>query len=248
MATTPLKNDIADKKTNTTASSRVYEALRDEISIGTYGVGSRLTEGALAKSMNVSRTPVREALHRLASEGFVTLSPHAGALVKGWSAQDARDVFETRAIIESEAAARAARAATADDIAILEDLANRMEGAAGAPLRDVHGYSEMNRNFHGHILRMSGNRRIENIALNLMDLGFLVRSYRLFGQEDVNRSLSDHRQLVTAIRDGEADWAAAIMRAHVLSAACVFKGTHDVGDTQGETERTAPRKITQRGN
>lgn len=237
MITTTLKNGAPPRKAHKTASSRVYETLRDDISVGRYGVGERLTEGALAESLEVSRTPVREALRRLASEGFVTISPHAGALVKGWSARDARDVFETRAIIESEAASRAARNATAQDIQTLDDLARRMEDSAGAPLSDVHGYSEMNRDFHGHILRMSGNRRLEDIALNLMDLGFLVRSYRLFGQEDVDRSLSDHRQLVTAIREGETDWAAAIMRAHVLAAARVFKGTHKDSDTQRSGER-----------
>lgn len=246
MATPPSKDGPKTKKPNKTASSRVYETLRDDISGGVYSVGDRLTEGALAEALEVSRTPVREALRRLASEGFVTLSPHAGALVKGWSSQDARDVFETRAIIEAEAAGRAARAATVQDIQILDDLARRMEGAAGEPLRDVHGYSEMNRDFHGHILRMSGNRRIEDIALNLMDLGFLVQSYRLFEQEDVNRSLSDHRQLVTAIREGEADWAAAVMRAHILAAARVFKGTYEDNATD-PAERKAPTKTSQKG-
>jgi len=208
-----------------TAAVRVYEEVRDAIASGRYAVGERLTEGAIAETMGVSRTPVREALRQLASEGFVTLSPHAGALVKGWSAQDARDVFETRAIIESDAAARAARNATAADVAALQDLAQRMETAARAPVRDVSGYSELNRRFHARILSLSGNRHLEEIALNLMDMGFLVRAYRTFEQTNVERSLSDHQQLVEAIRDGDADCAAAVMRAHVLTAARIFKGT-----------------------
>ncbi|NVK32973.1 MAG: GntR family transcriptional regulator [Rhodobacteraceae bacterium] len=235
MPATSKNKAAALPKRRETAASRVYETLRDEISGGRFRVGDRLTEGALAEEMTVSRTPVREALRRLESEGFVTISPHAGALVKGWSAQDARDVFETRAIIEAAAAGRAARNATASDVQALDDLARRMEAAAGGPLQDVAGYSEMNRDFHARILHLSGNRRIEGIALNLMDLGFLVRSYRLFGQEDVDRSLSDHRQLVTAIRDGEADWAAAVMRAHILAAARIFKGTHDVPEPTGQS-------------
>ncbi len=124
------------------------------------------------------------------------------------------------------------------DVQTLDDLAQCMEDAAGAPLRDVAGYSEMNLNFHARILRLSGNRRIEDIALNLMDLGFLVRYYRLFGQEDFDRSLSDHRQLVIAIREGEADWAAAVMRAHVLSAARIFKGTHEATEPSKPMERS----------
>ena len=92
-----------------TSANRVYEMLRDAISSGKYQVGDRLTESNLAKDVDVSRTPVREALQRLAAEGFVDISPHAGAVVKGWTQTDVREVFETRALIESAAAGLAAR-------------------------------------------------------------------------------------------------------------------------------------------
>lgn len=215
----------AGKSDRQTAAERVYVWVRDLISSGRFAVGERLIEGALAEEVQVSRTPVREALRRLASEGFVTLSPHAGAIVKGWSEKDVRDVFETRALIESAAAGLAARNAGPDDIARLTAMAARMEPLARSVPRDVMAYSEANRAFHAEILRISDNRRMEEIALNLMDLGFLVRSYTQFETEDVQRSLSDHRQLVTAIGTGDERCAEALMRAHILAAARIFRGT-----------------------
>lgn len=213
------------KSDKQTAAERVYRSVRDSISSGRFVIGERLIEGALAEEVEVSRTPVREALRRLASEGFVTLSPHAGAIVKGWSEREVRDVFETRALIESAAAGLAARHARPDDVERLSEMAARMEPLAKSSPRDVMAYSEANRAFHAEILRISGNRRMEEIALNLMDLGFLVRSYGQFETEDVDRSLSDHRQLVTAFAIADERWAEALMRAHILAAARIFRGT-----------------------
>lgn len=208
-----------------TASSRVYEQVRDRISSGVYKVGERLTESALAEHLRVSRTPVREALHRLASEGFMELSPHAGALVKGWSQRDVREVFQIRAHLESMAAGLAARHATPEDVVRLAEYHDAMERLSQEQSRDVPKISEINRAFHAEILRIADNKRMADIALNLMDLGFLVHSYTQFGQENILRSSSDHRCLVEAIRQGDERWAEAIMRSHILAAASIFTGT-----------------------
>lgn len=210
-----------------TASARVYEQVRNQITAGAHKVGDRLTEGALAEQYGVSRTPVREALRRLASEGFLEISPHAGALVKGWSKREVREVFETRAHLESMAAGLAARHATSEDVLTLQNQCSVMEELSQMPKRDVPRLSENNRAFHAEILRIAGNRRLAEIALNLMDLGFLVRSFTTFGQDNILRSCRDHRNLVTAIREGDERWAEAIMRSHILAAASVFTGTNE---------------------
>ena len=207
-----------------TASNRAYEAARDLIASGEFKVGERVTEGALASRLEVSRTPVREAMQRLASEGFIELSPHAGALVKGWSERDVRDVFEVRAHLESMAAGRAARRRSAEDVERLVARCNSMEALSLAPA-DIPAMSEQNRAFHADILEIGGNRRLADIALNLMDLGFLVRSFSHFAQENILRSASDHRCLVEAIRQGDDHWAEAVMRGHILAAASIFTGT-----------------------
>lgn len=217
--------------------------LRDAISSGKYQVGDRLTESNLAKDVDVSRTPVREALQRLAAEGFVDISPHAGAVVKGWTQTDVREVFETRALIESAAAGLAARNATAKDLAALQSVQDQMEAITRQGQTNVPAYSELNRQFHATILEIAGNRRMADIALNLMDLGFLVRSFTRFAPENVMRSEADHRLLIQSIKQGDERWAEAIMRGHILAAASIFTGTEAVTEKSRGHLHLMPRPI-----
>jgi DNA-binding GntR family transcriptional regulator len=205
-----------------TAMKRVYEMVRDGISTGAFQVGERLTEGALADRLQVSRTPVREALQRLASEGFVDLSPHVGALVKDWSARDAREVYQVRAQLESMAAWSAAANARPEDIPRLAGSCDEMEALARSDPLDIAAIAASNRAFHLEILRLAGNRRLAEIARNLMDLALLIRTTGRFGRERILQSAADHRRLVEAIGKADPRWAEAIMRSHILAAAGMF--------------------------
>lgn len=207
-----------------TAAERAYEAIRAAIIEGALPVNGRLTEEALAERVGVSRTPVRTALQRLHRDGFVDFSPHLGAVVKGWSPADVREIFEVRALLEGMGCERAARRVTEEDLALLSGLCDEMEAVARAPSR-LPAMSELNRRFHLELLRIAGNRRLAEIAGNLMDLGFLVRSFAQFSEADVARSLSHHRDIVAALRAGNGRWAEAIMRAHILTASDIFTGT-----------------------
>ena len=213
------------KAVGPTASQKVYEAVRDAISSDQFKVGERLTEDALARKFEVSRTPVREAMQRLASDGFVVFTAHSGALIRGWSAEEVRDIFEIRANLESMACRLAARRATRSDVERLEALRLEWESALIEDPRDVALISERNRAFHADIFSISGNYRLETMCLQLMDLGFLSRSLSRFDRDDINRSKQDHASLVQAIRAGDGDWAEAMMKSHILAAASVFTGT-----------------------
>ena len=208
-----------------TASQKVYEAVRDAISSDQFKVGERLTEDALARRFQVSRTPVRDAMQRLASDGFVVFTAHSGALIRGWSAREVRDIFEIRANLESMACRLAARRATRADVEWLETLRLEWESALIREPRDVALISERNRAFHAGIFSISGNDRLETMCLQLMDLGFLSRSFSKFDQDDINRSKQDHASLVQAIHAGDGGWAEALMKAHILAATSVFTGT-----------------------
>ncbi|CAN5553596.1 GntR family transcriptional regulator [soil metagenome] len=214
----------SDRPTKQTAADRAYLAIRSAIIDGTLLINSRLTEEALAEHIGVSRTPVRAALQRLNNDGFVEFSPHLGAVVKGWSAADVREMFEVRAMLEGMGCYLAADRATAEDVARLTDLCEEMEETA-ASAKPQPRVSELNRRLHLELLRIGGNRRLQDIAGNLMDLGFLVRSFSQFTHSDVERSLSHHREIVAALRAGNSRWAEAIMRAHILTASEIFTGT-----------------------
>ena len=89
-------------------ASEAYEKVRGRILSGELGDGVRLGEEELAEALSISRTPVREALRRLAAEGLVELLPNRGARVPRWDESDVNDIFDLRAVLESHAAGRAA--------------------------------------------------------------------------------------------------------------------------------------------
>lgn len=210
---------------NPTASDRAYTAIRDGIIAGRYQVADRLREEALAEQLAVSRTPIRAALQKLASDGFVEFTPHAGAVVKGWGEADVREMFEIRAHLESMGARLAAGKVARADIEHLTELCEEMEGLYNGGPEALPAISELNKAFHTRILEIAGNRRLCEMAVNLMDVGFLVRSYGAFSAANVQSSQSAHRSLLAALTARDGQWAEAVMRAHILAAANVFHGT-----------------------
>jgi len=215
-----------------TASQRVYEAIRAAISKGRCKVGERLIEDTWAVEMDVSRTPVREALQRLASDGFVVFTPHAGAFVRGWSAREASEVFEIRANLEGLAAGLAAERADSASIRRLERAHDAWCDAIAVTPRDTPLISERNRQFHGEILAMSGNSRLESMCLQMMDLGFLTRAFSKFNEASILSSSEDHAVLLKALSIGDGRLAEALMRSHILAGATKFV-PDDISEAEG---------------
>jgi len=208
------------------ASERAYGIIRNAILEGEYRPGARLVEDTLASLAGVSRTPVRTALQRLVQEGFVVWHPNAGAVVRGWTAAEAAETYEVRAALESLAAGRAARRASAADVRELAQLCERMEAVPCD--RDNGGQlAKLNRSFHLKVLELSGNRRLALTAVTLMDLGALIRAGREISYEDWQHGLRQHRDLVAAIAAGESSWATAAMHAHILAAGTLMQMKSD---------------------
>lgn len=208
-----------------TAAERAYASIRNAIVEGDYPVAARLREEAIAERLALSRTPIRAALQRLAGDGLVEFTSHAGAVVKGWGAADVREIFELRANLEGMGARLAAERAADTDVEVLADLCVRMEGLRDRDTRTIAEIALLNKELHSLILEMSGNRRLAEIARNLLDLGFLMRSYNTFRPENIEASQRDHRTLLAAMRTRDGQWAEAVMRSHILAASNVFRGT-----------------------
>jgi DNA-binding GntR family transcriptional regulator len=198
-----------------TATERVYEALRQDILTGRFAEGEHLTELRLCKELGVSRTPIRAALQRLTADGFLTLTSHSGAAVRGWSIRDTIETFQIRAQIESLACGLAARNPRPSDLERLHMLCNDMEEARHGSLPRL---SELNKAFHGLVVTMGDNRALAKLCINLMDIAFMVRSYGRFSAAQVDRSLQFHRDIVRAIDLRHPELAEALMKAHILSA------------------------------
>lgn len=206
-----------------TATDRVYLHVRDHILLGDFKPGERLAEATLAAKLDVSRTPVREALRKLAADGYVDLRTHAGAVVRLWDHAEIRSSFEVRADIEGRAAMKAAERITPAQLAELDDLCARIEVTSRSDTGEQSSTrSELNRQMHVQILRISGLAHAEKIAMQLMDVAVLAVTFSQFSPEQAARSDSDHRLLMTAFRQRDGELAQAVMRAHILAAAAVL--------------------------
>ncbi|MGH3342127.1 MAG: GntR family transcriptional regulator [Carbonactinosporaceae bacterium] len=201
------------------AADRAYDSLRSGILTGEFVFGSRLGEAELAETFGVSRTPVREALRRLSSEGLVEVLPNRGARVAQWSEQDLHEIYELRALLESYGAARAATGIEAREIAMLTRLCDEMEAvAAPGPARDLERLATLNGQFHEVILRAAGNARLVGLMGAVVHVPLVLRTYHRYSDEALTRSLGHHRELLAALCAGDPLWAEAVMRSHVLAA------------------------------
>lgn len=195
---------------------RVMAALRDSIVRGQYAPGTRLIEGEIDASFGVSRTPVREAVRRLAGEGIVEVRPNHGAFVRQWDATAVAEVFDLRAMLEAHAAALAAAHATPDDVARLEERCDGMRALESDPAEDRWDtYAVLNHAFHRDLCQVARSERLESILLGLLGIPLQHRSFGGRQQRAMERSNEHHDGIVEAVAAGEPDWARDAMAAHV---------------------------------
>ncbi|MEU4199011.1 GntR family transcriptional regulator [Streptomyces sp. NPDC045470] len=189
---------------------RVYEALLELITTRTLRPGQHLVESELAGHLGVSRQPVREALQRLNTEGWVDLRPAQGAFVHEPTEEEADQLFTVRTLLEAEAARLAAANAGSAGIAELEALCDKGEQA----VRDdaVETAVATNAEFHAKVMELAGNAVLAGLAAQV---GRRVRWYYTpVARQRGKQSWAEHRELIAAITDRDEARASAVMRAH----------------------------------
>lgn len=207
-----------------TAVDRAYAEIRRGIVAGDYPPGHHLTAAILAGKLGLSRTPVRESLRRLHAEGLVTLQPHQGAFVTGWSEADLDDLFSLRAVLESHGAALAAARIRPDGVAALKDLAHGMEAAAAAkPPGYLDRVAEKNDAFHKLILEAAASGRLKRVLAGVIEVPLVLSTFRRYDEASLQRSMGHHRELIAAFEARDPEWARSAMRCHVQAARSAFR-------------------------
>ncbi|TXC65879.1 GntR family transcriptional regulator [Piscinibacter aquaticus] len=190
---------------------QVAEQLRARILAHTLAPGSWIDEQALCAEYGISRTPLREALKVLASEGLVTMKLRRGAYVTEVSERDLAEVFHLLALLESDAARVAAQKATAEEMAELLALHDELENA----LDDRARFFAANERFHMRLLEIADNRwRIQMVA-DLRKVMKLNRAQSLLKQGRLEASLREHRQIMAALKARNAERVQALMQHHL---------------------------------
>ena len=202
----------------TNAADKAYGAIREGIITGRHLPGARLKEELLAEEAGVSRTPIREALRTLASEGLVQMIPNSGYFVTSWSNHDISRICAIRALLESEAAKLAASNINYAELQRLRDMANTMSDLAQNINPDsITQIVTINRDFHHLILTTADDERLLSMALQIIELPISFRNFHSYNPAEMRRSMAHHQEIVTAFEHHDADWASAIMRGHILA-------------------------------
>ena len=212
-----------------TVSTAAYHQLREAILQGQISMGARINELELAGAWHVSRTPIRDALHRLEAEGLVQAVPGRGMVVPRPSPSDADELYELREVLEGRAARRAAEHATPE----LHARLNTLIKGFGAALKrgDVDQMIAIDIDFHASLATASGNLHLERAIDTVRAQVHQIRLRTMRTKGRAGRSLRELARLVAAVRARDGPRAEASMREHIASVRA------DVGTTLQGLER-----------
>jgi DNA-binding GntR family transcriptional regulator len=201
-------------------SQQIYDFLRSAIIDGTLKPNQRLVEKSLAEELQVSRTPVREALRHLEVEGLIQYLPQRRVLVRQFSPEEIAEVYDLRILLEGYAARLAAKRARFDDIQALEHLCADFEATLrNEPdlIQQVYRLVNLNDRLHATILQISGNRRLMQTVRIATEMPLVYRSY---WHTDVHRKSSNeyHKRIALAIKEQDAARAEELMHEHLTRA------------------------------
>lgn len=214
------------------------EVLREKILRGDYKENSALRQDALAAELGVSRIPVREALRQLEVEGLVTFSPHLGAVVSSLSLAEIEELFQLRALIESEVLRVAVGQISAE---VLERAESVLEAYDAAFERgDVAAWGELNWEFHATLLAAANRPLTLGVLSTLHNQSDRYIRMQLELTHGEHRASDEHRGILEAAQAREADRAASLLSGHILGAGASlveFLRVHRGLDTGGARSR-----------
>ena len=193
--------------------SEVTRVLRRMLIEGRFPPGERLVEEALAREMGASRTPLREALHRLEQEGLLARRPRGGYELKPLDPAEVEEAVESRSLLESYAASLAARRATEQVLAGLERNIAQFEAAHRR--QDPAALAALNAEFHAMLARAAGSRLLIRLLEVLEGMVERISRESATGMEAGCWSLDEHRAILAALRARDPEAAARAAAGHV---------------------------------
>jgi DNA-binding GntR family transcriptional regulator len=200
-----------------TANSYAYDSLRRAIWDGQMPPGTHLNEQELVAWLDISRTPIREALRRLEAEGLVQVAPYRGAVVVIPSAEDIREEYTVRAALEGLAAELAVRRMTDLDIGELQVLTQQIESLLGQG--SIDAFLDINYRFHIRLYTLSGSRRLVSMIDSSWQMMNFYRRFYFAQSEAIQVEETFHEMLLAACRQREAEKARQIVQNSCLEAA-----------------------------
>ena len=196
---------------------RVMQKIREDIVGGKNQEHDALREAAGGKELGVSRTPVREALRQLELEGLVTIIPNRGAYVTGISQKDSWDIYSLRSLLEGMCARWAVEHITEKQLDELEEIILLSE----FQLKKGSGFSAeqitaLDGRFHDVLYEASGSRILSHVLTDFHNYVQSARKSSVISEDRARKSIREHKQILRAIRDRDAEMAEQLANEHIL--------------------------------
>jgi DNA-binding GntR family transcriptional regulator len=207
----PVRRESMHQRRRESLGDFAYRTMREAIRSGKFRSGEHLREADVAKWLNISRTPVREAFHRIISEGLLTNGPWNGVMVADLDAQQLVQLYAVRAALEGTAAALAAQHATKAEVQRLFQIAKSEARAKNDPAKLVIINSELHQTLYG----AAHNRYLLQSITTVVDALGLLRHSTFVLPGSIELAHREHLQIITAIRDRKAAEAERLAREHV---------------------------------
>ena len=200
-----------------TRTARIYAALKHGLLIGRYALGARLGEERLARDLGVSRTPVREALFRLHSEGLVDRHPDGGYCPTAPNLAAVRELYEVRIALERSAILRPRFTDRPHDRDQLVALRDDWLALAGDPPEPDPEFVILDEEFHVRLAEASGNRELGDILRRVNERIRVVRMRDFLTGERISKTIAEHLGVVIAVLDGDLDGAVDTFEQHLFT-------------------------------
>lgn len=215
------------KASQTTLADQAYNAIRSRILDGDLALGEFVREQEVSEALGVSRTPVREALGRLASEGFLERIPHRGFRVPEEPMAELLELYPIVSVLEVLAGRLALPRLTQEDVEQLKEINRKL--AEGRDTGDVRRLIELNNEFHHFICERSGSQRLTDL---LDDLRSQVRHLELWyysKRDRTEESVAEHDELIRAIEEDDHERALEILERNMALTYRRFADEHETG-------------------
>ncbi|WP_144876074.1 GntR family transcriptional regulator [Microbacterium sp. 1.5R] len=199
-------------------ADRVYHLLQREIVRGDLPPGARLVEAELAERLDVSRTPVREALHRLRADGLAVARGKRGVEVLGWSEREIEDAQRLRAQVESWAGRLATQRLEPTVLSKLRVLSRAMLDEWESDAADLDRVAELNIQFHGLINEAADSPAVDQLLARATHLPLLHRVFHSYSPAETQTALNEHETIIRALEWGDPEWVEATIKGHILAA------------------------------
>lgn len=193
-------------------SEAVYEVIKEGLVNGTLEPGTKIKEEEIARQLGVSRTPVREAIHKLEREGLVEIIPRYGTFIVSISPKDVREIYDIRGALEALALRSGFSRIDKKKLLEMGELHKRCE----QPVKkgDLDSFIEVDAKFHDLIIKASGNDRLIRLMWNLKNQIRVSKLESLSVPGRAEKSLKEHENIISAVFEGDKEKAERLLREH----------------------------------